>query len=194
MVDGSQDSRQLNLDAVLAFLRERGAERIEHPGGTLLAHLERVRARLAGYGAASHVQTAALVHATYGTDGFVRALLPVTERQVLRRLVGADAEELVYRYGSCDRGRSWDGLTRTAQVWDRFTGEVSHLSVAQLRDLVDLTVVNELDVVEHSADVATRFGAWLRELCAGWAPAASPSVAADAASVLGFPLPEPWRQ
>lgn len=52
------------------FLRELGAEDIPHPGGTLLAHLRRVRTRLASWDARPALQLAGLCHAFYGTDGF----------------------------------------------------------------------------------------------------------------------------
>ncbi|MGW3810698.1 DUF6817 domain-containing protein [Micromonospora sp. NPDC005113] len=75
-----------------AWLRDRGAENIEHPGGTLYAHLCRVQQRLAELGQEPDVQSAGLAHAVYGTDGFDVALLDWTDRGQLRDLIGADAE------------------------------------------------------------------------------------------------------
>jgi hypothetical protein len=85
------------LDAVAALLRSRGAESIDHPGGTLFGHLERVQRRLAGLGAGADLQLAARAHAVYGTDGFDVALLALSERPLLSGLVGDRAERLVYR-------------------------------------------------------------------------------------------------
>jgi hypothetical protein len=48
------------------WLEQRGAEDITHPGGTLHAHLVRVRDRLAALGLSDHVQQAGLLHAVYG--------------------------------------------------------------------------------------------------------------------------------
>jgi hypothetical protein len=48
-----------------ALLRKQGADTIDHPGGTLLAHLERVRETLAAWGNDEVVQLASLCHATY---------------------------------------------------------------------------------------------------------------------------------
>ena len=53
---------------------------------------------------------AGLCHAVYGTDGFPTALLAVTERHVLSGIAGADVEELVYLYASCDRKFSYPRL------------------------------------------------------------------------------------
>ncbi|PZV92668.1 hypothetical protein SAMN05443287_108193 [Micromonospora phaseoli] len=169
---------------VRVWLRRHGAEQIAHPGGTLYAHLCRVSERLAVLGCGSDVQAAGLTHAVYGTDGFDLALLNRADRGVLRDLVGAEAEKLVYLYGACDRSRSWRELAETGRVFDRFVGEVRTPSTAQLRSLVNLSIVNELDVIEHDPAVADRHGAYLRELFASWAPLASEQVIRDAQRVL----------
>ncbi|MGF7235689.1 MAG: DUF6817 domain-containing protein [Frankia sp.] len=43
-----------------------------------------------------------LCHAVYRTAGFRRALLEPSRRADFTRLVGPEAEELVYRYGGAD--------------------------------------------------------------------------------------------
>lgn len=171
-------------DGVRAWLRRQGAEQIAHPGGNLYAHLCRVSERLAVLGCARDVQAAGLTHAVYGTDGFDVTLVDRADRAVLRDLVGADAEELVYLYGACDRGRSWQELTRTGEVFDRFARQVRTPGETQLRSLVDLSIVNELDVIEQDPAVADRHGAYFRELFASWAPIASEQVISDAQRVL----------
>ena len=172
---------------VRALLRQRGAETIEHPGGTLYAHLLRVHDRLAALGAADHVRLAGLAHAAYGTDGLDRPLVDRTERALLREVAGPDAERLVYRYGACHRARTWQALTETGRVWDRFTGEVETLTPAQAREFVDLSVVNELDVIEQQPSIAERHGRYFRQLFGSWAPLASPPVLAEARRLLPGP-------
>ncbi|WP_327644375.1 DUF6817 domain-containing protein [Micromonospora zamorensis] len=167
-----------------AWLRRHGAEQIAHPGGNLYDHLCRVSERLAALGCGSDVQVAGLTHAVYGTDGFDLALLDRADRAVLRDLVGADAEELVYLYGACDRERSWRKLAQTGQVFDRFVHQVRTPDAAQLRSLVDLSIVNELDVIEQDPAVADRHGPYFRDLFASWAPLASEEVIRDAQRVL----------
>ncbi|MBM7492109.1 hypothetical protein JOD64_003331 [Micromonospora luteifusca] len=171
-------------EGVRVWLRRQGAEQIAHPGGNLYAHLCRVRERLAVLGCGNEVQAAGLTHATYGTDGFDLVLLDRADRAVLRDLVGAEAEELVYLHGACDRDRSWPELAKTGQVFDRFERQVRTPNAAQLRSLMDLSIVNELDVIEHDPAVADRHGAYFRELFASWAPLASEQVIRDAQRVL----------
>ncbi|MCZ7437739.1 hypothetical protein O7598_15130 [Micromonospora sp. WMMC241] len=170
---------------VYAWLRDRGAETIAHPGGTLYAHLRRVRQRLAELGQSPDVQLAGLTHAAYGTDGFDVVLLDHTDRGPLRALIGADAEDLVHLYGACDRKRSWPMLAATGTVHDRFAGRAVSVRADQVTPLVDLSIVNELDVVQHLASVSDAHLAYLRELFATWSPAASVAVRGEAARVLG---------
>jgi hypothetical protein len=169
-----------DVAAVRELLRARGAESIEHPGGTLYAHLGRVADRLGRLGAPEHVRVAGLAHAVYGTDGFDVVLVDRADRDVVRDVAGAAAEALVYRYGACDRARTWAHLAASRRVVDRFTGAAEDLDDAALRDFVDLSVVNEVDVVEHSAEIAARHGAALRALFTTWDPLGSPTVMADA--------------
>ncbi|MFB7786502.1 DUF6817 domain-containing protein [Streptomyces vinaceus] len=159
----------------LALLRERGAGRLDHPGGTLLAHLERVHARLGVWGARPALRLAGLCHAFYGTDGFATALLPVGRRAELAAVIGAEAEEIVYFYASCDRAASYptlaadvatdapsdvpSGRSRGAGAADgeavpsvapafrdRFTGHVHRPDRQSRRDFAELTAANELDL------------------------------------------------
>jgi uncharacterized protein DUF6817 len=169
---------------VRAWLRERGAETIEHPGGTLYAHLGRVHDRLAALGLDPDVALAGLTHAAYGTDGFDVALLPLAERATLRTLIGESAESLVYRYGACDRGRTWSTLASARTVWDRFTGTSERQTPDELRPFVDLTIANELDLVEQDPVVVERYGKYLGALFRSWAGFASPAVLDEARRLL----------
>jgi hypothetical protein len=169
---------------VRAWLRERGADGIDHVGGSLYAHLSRVHGRLALLGLDSDVQLAGLAHAVYGTDGFDVVLLDRSERETLRDLIGPAAEVLVYRYGACDRRRTWRRLSDTRELRDRFTGAVETLGPTQLRPFVDLSIVNELDVIEQDPAIAQQHGAYLRTLFTSWARIASGQVTSEAQRVL----------
>lgn len=150
---------------MLGFLRDHGAAHVEHPGGTLLEHLERVAGTLAAWGADRDVRAAGLCHATYGTDGFGTALLDVSRRGELRACIGERAERLVYLYGSLDRAVVYPRLGEpSVAVRDRFTGREHLPSEEDIRAVVEITAANELDVVEHNAELARRYGPQLRAL------------------------------
>jgi hypothetical protein len=130
-------------------LVERCADRIEHPGGTLLDHLGRVATLLEGWGATDDVQKAGLCHACYGTDGFAPSLLGLDERGLLAAKIGRRAEAWVYLYASCDREVVYPALGSPGSLWfrDRFTGECSILGEGDAAVLAELTAANELDIV-----------------------------------------------
>jgi hypothetical protein len=169
-----------------AWLRQRGADTIDHLGGTLYAHLLRVYDRLGRLGSGTDVRLAGLAHAVYGTDGFDLVLLDPADRAALRNLIGAPAENLVHLYGACDRGRTWRRLADTGEVWNRFTDRVEPLDPTLLQPFVDISIVNELDVVEQNSAVAEKYGAYFRTLFTSWAQIASAQVTADARQVLNF--------
>jgi hypothetical protein len=172
-------------DDVRAWLLRRGAASVEHAGGSLYDHLGRVSDRLAGHGCSMDEQLAALTHAAYGTDGFRVTLLDVADRRELRELIGPAAEAMVYRYGGCDRGRTWRALPTTRLIRSRFTEHDESPPPAELRAFVDLSIVNEIDVYERSAEIAARAGDYFRSLFPTWQPLASPGVMADCRRVLG---------
>ena len=156
----------------MALLLRLGAADIEHPGGTLAAHLQRVRDRLAGWGARPALQLAGLCHACYGTDGFPTALLPVdTGRAELAEVIGAEAEGIVYLYGACDRKATYPGLAEADGVFrDRFTGR-GHIPDSRLRrDLAELTAANELDLARHDFAFRERWGPQLLALFTRFRP------------------------
>ncbi|MCZ4119961.1 DUF6817 domain-containing protein [Streptomyces sp. H39-S7] len=133
-------------DAV-AFMRTLGAEDMEHPGGTLPQHLQRVSRLLAAWGARPDLRLAGLCHAFYGTDGFAPSLLPLEARGELVRRIGADAEEIVYVYASCDRKVSYrEPASESGTFRDRFTGRTYSPGPRQRRDFAELTAANELDL------------------------------------------------
>lgn len=168
------------------LLVQRGASSIAHPGGTLLAHLERVADRLRSYEAPTALVQAGLVHAAYSTDGFDTALLTLEERPVLRSVVGDVAEALVYRYGATTRLPFYRQLGQPLVVWtDRFTAASVTLDPPDAAPLVELTVANELDVVEQSETLPDGYVASLRGLFTRAEPLLSPAARADVARTLG---------
>jgi pimeloyl-ACP methyl ester carboxylesterase len=131
----------------LALLRDLGAQRVGHPGGSLLDHLQRVHEQVAGWGGSRRARLAALGHAAYGTDGFPHPLLPPEGRARLRAAIGDDAEALVHLYGACDRSKTYAHLgTTPLPLTNRFTGEIVALAAQDLTDFALITIANELDV------------------------------------------------
>ncbi|MFF4590413.1 DUF6817 domain-containing protein [Streptomyces sp. NPDC001388] len=156
-------------EQALAMLQTAGAEAIDHPGGNLLAHLERVSALLSSWGARPALVSAGLCHAFYGTDGFPAALLSLDLRGELVQAIGEEAEALVYFYASCNRKASyWTLATEDAAFTDRFTGGRTRPTGHQRRDFAELTAANELDIAMVSPEIRGRYGPALLELFTRW--------------------------
>jgi uncharacterized protein (TIGR00369 family) len=152
-----------------AALALRGAAGIAHPGGTLLAHLERVHTLLTEWGARPALRLAGLCHAYYGTDGFPAALGDHRRREELAAITGAEAERLVYFYASCDRRFSYPHLAeREGPFQDRFTGTVLRPPLPLRRDFAELTAANELDIAAVNPDLRAQHGQDLFRLFTSW--------------------------
>jgi hypothetical protein len=177
-------------DAV-AFMRTLGAAEIEHPGGTLLEHVQRVGLLLKGWGARHDLQLAGLCHAFYGTDGFATPLLPLESRAELVRRIGAGAEELVYLYAGCDRTASYRGLTSDSGVFrDRFTGHTFSPDPRQRRDFAELTAANELDLAGISPAFRAKSGDGLLRLLTRLRPLLSDRAWEDTRKILARRQPD----
>lgn len=148
------------MQPIRDFLLERGADRLQHPGGTLYEHVSRVADLLEDWGACSEMRAACMCHACYGTDGYAPSLLSLAERPVLAELIGAQAESLVYLYASCDRATVYPELGKPGPVpfLDRFTGTTRTPAEQDIRAFLELTAANELDVVRHSRAIAAEHG------------------------------------
>jgi hypothetical protein len=135
----------------LALLEAGGAATIAHPGGTLLSHLVRTADLLARWGASQDLVIAGLCHAAYGTDGFDVGLLDVDDRARLVEVIGATAESIVYLYASCDRRFTYPEIAAGRRAFrNRFTGQVSYLSLSLRHHFMELTFANELDIAAHN--------------------------------------------
>lgn len=167
------------------LLRELGAAQIEHPGGTLLAHLLRVSTLLAEWGARPALQRAGLCHAFYGTDGFATALLDLDRRHELVAAIGTEAESLVYFYASCDRRASYPTLADARGLFhDRFAGRRFSPTQGQRRDFAELTAANELDIARISPQFLAQHGAEVLELLTNMRPLLSDAAWSQTRTVL----------
>jgi hypothetical protein len=173
-------------DQAGVLLREFGADRIPHPGGTLLAHLERVRIRLALWDARPDLQLAGLCHAFYGTDGFPTALLPLDRRTELASVIGPEAEAIVHFYASCDREATYPHLLEPL-FRDRFTGRTYAPDPLLSRDFAELTAANELDLARRDPAFRERWGPELLALLTRFSPLLSELAWRDTLAVLHTP-------
>jgi hypothetical protein len=61
------------------------------------------------------------------------------------------------------------------------------LTPEEARAFAELSLINELDVAEHSSGFLDRYGDYFRRLTVGWAPLLGTPVVEEARRVLGTP-------
>jgi len=169
----------------LDFLLSRSAHTVPHLHGTLLDHLVATEDLLRSWGCPEDLCRAGLVHATYGTDGFAPFLVPPDDRTPLAAAAGPEVEEIVYLYASCDRSFVYPQLPGEGPVRfrDRFRQTTAVPPPASLRDFVDLTLANELEVA-RSGDRASGPPPWIGPLVEALEGRASPGAATGARCLL----------
>lgn len=133
-------------------LSELGAGDFEHINGTLIDHLIGTQSLLKQWQASETLQDAGLYHAAYGTAGFSENLVSTSQRGAIARIIGEEAEEIVYLYCACDRDYFWPQFARSnnPEYKNRFTGQLFYISSQQLKEFCELTVANELEIAQEN--------------------------------------------
>jgi aspartate beta-hydroxylase len=158
----------IDLAPVLAALSARGAGRLRHGPWSLLRHLRATYDLLTHWRPHPDIRLAGLCHSVYGTDEFAPRLFAADERDVVARLIGWDAERLVFLFCSLRRAEIAAAVSGVAAGASN-----PELSAAEAGALAMLAVANE---AEQSRNVASGGpGLWL---------AAASRTARDARSLL----------
>src|ERR1700722_8042453 len=154
--------------ALHELLLQLGADKVVHSGRTLYEHLCGVELILSAWRQPQELRNAGLFHSVYSTEQFKHAVLPMTERPRLQRLIGPRTERIVYLFSvlrrkdlfdSCS-SVSPDGYAELPSFWDeRVTNRVSGSEAAQV---VLLHMANRL---EQAQKRVTGIGFWLSFMC-----------------------------
>ena len=86
----------MNIDSKIQFLKKIGCDEVGHRNQTLLDHLIGVYNLLKSWDAPEYVQDAGLFHSVYGTTYFKPQM--ITSREMVKELIGDQAEILAYLY------------------------------------------------------------------------------------------------
>jgi hypothetical protein len=168
----------------ITFLLERGAATIPHSGISLLVHFLNTRNLLNRWGASPAVCAAGLYHSIYGTEGFGTGMAAWDERPVIRRLVGKEAERLVFLFCRSSRAHfmaSLDGPVPGIRC--RLTGRCYRTSTDEITGLVSISAANAIDQFSRvDPDRRCAMGAFLTRS----APFLSPAARKDAAAVASY--------
>lgn len=154
------------MSSPVLLLDKLGADKIMHLSGDLKSHLMGTYEKLKMWGSNERACNAGLFHAVYGTQKFERPMVSPTNRPYIASFIGSDAEELVYLYCACDRELVYPqiGVEREVIFYNRFTREKKTISQTDLQDLCEITLANELDIVNRNPDMINDHRDWFIEL------------------------------
>jgi hypothetical protein len=160
-------------DPVIAGLlgRVEGAAALGHSGRSFLEHLLSTWRILADWRMPVSVCRAGFLHSAYSTSFYPHALFGLDERQVVRRMIGREAEALAFRFCTMDRRGFWDGLSRhsaesTLTYPDRHRAGAP-VSVAR-RTLCRLLIIESANIAEQSRADDASPTAWMSRVLRWW--------------------------
>ena len=144
-------------DDLYGFLLSLGTNEVAHTGGDFLHHLQSVQSLLEDNGADLDMSRAGLFHSIYGTQGFQDFSLPLSDRPVIKNLIGERAEFVAFCNCVMNRDTFDEALARAMNTGDSFTIENREdkssivLSRDQLIDLSEVHLFDWLEQVKRSA-------------------------------------------
>ena len=126
----------LTFTKKIDFLKSVGSDETSHSGRTLLEHLIGTSEKLKEMGAPQYLQDAGLFHSIYGTVSFMPDGGLVEDRQIIKDLIGDQAEEVAYLFCILDKPRN-------ENIWN--------IEPDKLRqDLIMLEQANQDDMSENN--------------------------------------------
>lgn len=140
-----------DIDAILAELCRRGAERSGHGRGTVLRHLHDTYTVLVHWRQPRRLCLAGLLHNAYSTEAFGEAMFAPSERVLVRSLIGPEAERLVHYFGAISLedflGTLDSGELQSVsyRFVDRRGGAALKMSRRDVGDLIVLYLANVAD-------------------------------------------------
>jgi hypothetical protein len=129
---------------LLDFLDRCGATTSKHGSGTLLEHLVGTFRILDTWDQKTTVCEAGLLHAVYGTRYFSQGLVSDQDRNVIRDLIGASGERLVFAFSRLGRQEFFGAIVARSSSGDRWDPASLWLD-APMADLAVLLAANLLE-------------------------------------------------
>jgi hypothetical protein len=140
---------QANYKQFTDFLLELGIDKVAHTEKTYLGHLVNVYRLMETEGCTPELCSAGMFHSIYGTEKFQGFKLELTQRDLVRKLIGDRAEKLAYLNCAMDRAsfdRAAEANGETYRFVDRITQDPVELP---RRDFDDLCRVHLFDWLEQ---------------------------------------------
>lgn len=164
-----------SVKKIEAVLEAMGASRSPHgEGRNLYTHLLGTRDLLKAWGVSLDVQNAGLFHSIYSTEIYKTQLLPYSQRNVLRDLIGEQAERLAYLFSVVARrdifraAASASTLKSGGFTFETIPNTDATERVAEVtaEDVTALLVLHLANRVEQKSSKEPEPGPWLQQFSA----------------------------
>jgi hypothetical protein len=145
-------SNHAGIKEKMHALKDLGVGEFGHLNGSLESHLSGTYELLMEWNNPEYICDAGLYHAVYGTQpmkrlGIRHKEFSPSDRPKIREIIGEKSEQLVYLYGACDRDYFYPQIGSPMAVYrDRHTGEARELDPETLKDILEITIANELEI------------------------------------------------
>ena len=154
----------------LDLLEELNTDSNPHSGGALIDHLRGSYEFLKSWGNPEHVCLAGLFHSIYGTQSYKTQSASFEDREVIRRVIGKEAEQLAFLFCVTKRRTFFEKLGEPSPtLHDQIHDEQVEVTPEIIRDLIEMEIANyveflprldftreELDDFQSRVDSATR--------------------------------------
>jgi hypothetical protein len=151
-------SRKIVVDdpAITHLLpRVRRAATLDHSGRSFLEHLLCTWRILVDWNMPVAVCRAGFMHSAYSTSFYPHALFSLDQRDLLKRAIGCEAEDLVFRFCTMDRGAFWNELASAQRV--------------RKRSLINLLMIESANIAEQSRAEDRGPAPWMSRVLGWWA-------------------------
>ncbi|MFL9996737.1 hypothetical protein PQR34_35395 [Paraburkholderia sediminicola] len=151
------------LEELQAEVRRFGTDEILHFGRPLTAHLIETGRWLARWGSQPTLVAAGAFHSIYGTEEFREKAVPVERRSEIRKIIGEEAEDLVYLFCMADRRALFSGQA-AAPYCVSLPSMDTHVELDEFTfaALIELEAANIVDGALHQPDAPPTAGSfWL---------------------------------
>lgn len=136
-----------DIKTIFKKLKSFGIFEQSHTEQDLVRHLEGTYRILKSWDCSEDLCLAGLCHSIYGTESYTKQTVPLEERELVQKLIGDNAEELVYYFGAHVKNHFWELLDKedNFEIKDRFSKELISVTREVINDLVTLTLANWLE-------------------------------------------------
>ncbi len=147
------------------------AARLSHTNRPFIAHLAATWRILKDWKMPTAVCRAGFLHSAYSTSFYPHALFTLADRGLVRRVIGREAEGLVFRFCSMDRRGFWDRL-REARSARFFTYPDRVRDGAPVRvgraTLERLLIIESANIAEQTSTSGGMPAPWMSRVLGWW--------------------------